>query len=115
MAHTTKSIPQIHQSVTVTEEEKKMDLRREVERLTHDLQQACQEKVQAAEYGLAVLEEKQELQDKLDELESKYDTTKHDLKQAKEVSYSYKCLHNACLFLFNFFFCFFLCVEVHQV
>lgn len=90
-----------------------MDLRREVERLTHDLQQACQEKVQAAEYGLAVLEEKQELQDKLDELESKYDTTKHDLKQAKEVSYSYKCLQCVSLFVLIFFL--FLCVEVHQV
>lgn len=115
MAHTTKSIPQIQQSVIVTEEEKKMDLRREVERLTHDLQQACQEKVQAAEYGLAVLEEKQELQDKLDELESKYDTTKHDLKQAKEVSYSYKCLQCVSLFVYFFFLFFFLCVEVHQV
>lgn len=90
-----------------------MDLRREVERLTHDLQQACQEKVQAAEYGLAVLEEKQELQDKLDELESKYDTTKHDLKQAKEVSYSYKCLQCVSLFVLIFFL--FFCVEVHQV
>lgn len=83
-----------------------MDLRREVERLTHDLQQACQEKVQAAEYGLAVLEEKQELQDKLDELESKYDTTKHDLKQAKEVLVILKFKFNVSfylLLLFNFF------------
>ena len=82
-----------------------MDLRREVERLTHDLQQACQEKVQAAEYGLAVLEEKQELQDKLDELESKYDTTKHDLKQAKEVLVILKFKFNVSfylLLLFNF-------------
>lgn len=82
-----------------------MDLRREVERLTHDLQQACQEKVQAAEYGLAVLEEKQELQDKLDELESKHDTTKHDLKQAKEVLAILKFKFNVSfylLLLFNF-------------
>ena len=83
-----------------------MDLRREVERLTHDLQQACQEKVQAAEYGLAVLEEKQELQDKLDELESKYDTKKHDLRQAKEVLVILKFKFNVSfylLLLFNFF------------
>jgi len=32
-----------------------LDLKRELDRLTHDLQQACLEKVQAAEYGLAVL------------------------------------------------------------
>jgi protein bicaudal D len=38
------------------------DLRLEVERLQTELAETTQEKVQAAEYGLAVLEEKQQLQ-----------------------------------------------------
>lgn len=61
------------------------DLKKEVDRLTFDIQQACQEKIQAAEYGLAVLEEKQELQDKYDELETCYENSKHELTQVKEV------------------------------
>lgn len=61
------------------------DLKKEVDRLTFDLQQACQEKIQAAGYGLAVLEEKQQLQDKYDELQSQLETTKTDLDKAKEV------------------------------
>lgn len=60
------------------------DLKKEVDRLTFDIQQACQEKIQAAEYGLAVLEEKQELQDKYDELETCYENSKHELTQVKE-------------------------------
>lgn len=63
------------------------DLKKEVDRLTFDLQQACQEKVQAAGYGLAVLEEKQELQDKYDDLQKQLDNTKGELDRAKEVSF----------------------------
>ena len=62
------------------------DLQRELERLTFDLHQASHEKVQAAEYGLAVLEEKQQLQEKYEELEIRHDTIKHELDHAKEVS-----------------------------
>ena len=61
------------------------DLKREVDRLTYDLQQACQEKVQAAEYGLAVLEEKQKLQETYDDLQNAFEKTKSDLSQAAEV------------------------------
>ena len=61
------------------------DLKREVDRLTSDLQQACQEKVQAAEYGLAVLEEKQKLQETYDDLQSAFEKAKSDLSQAAEV------------------------------
>jgi len=60
------------------------DLKREIERLQSDLQQACQEKIQAAEYGLAVLEEKQEVQDKLEDIENKYETAKQEMKQSQE-------------------------------
>ena len=63
------------------------DLKREIERLTFDLQQACQEKVQAAEYGLAVLEEKQTLQEKYDDLESAFEKGKYELSKAEEVTF----------------------------
>ncbi|XP_068758544.1 protein bicaudal D homolog 2-like [Montipora capricornis] len=57
----------------------------EVERLSSELQQACLEKVQAAEYGLAVLEEKQRLQEQYDELETTLDANKQELDCLKEV------------------------------
>lgn len=61
------------------------DLQEEIERLKSELDKTCQEKIQAAEYGLAVLEEKQQLQQQCEDLEVLYDTTKHDLECAKEV------------------------------
>eukprot|EP00794_Sanderia_malayensis_P005955 gene5955-6648_t len=61
-------------------------LKREVERLTQELHQACQEKIQAAEYGLAVLEEKQQLQDQYDSLHTNYDHKKREAHQLKESS-----------------------------
>ena len=60
-------------------------LKSEVERLSNELQQACLEKVQAAEYGLAVLEEKQRLQEQYDELESALETNKQELECLREV------------------------------
>ncbi|XP_024125213.1 protein bicaudal D homolog 2 [Oryzias melastigma] len=59
-------------------------LRAEVERLTRELRETSQEKIQAAEYGLAVLEEKQQLKQRFDELESEYETVKQELDQLKE-------------------------------
>lgn len=60
-------------------------LKSEVERLSNELQQACLEKVQAAEYGLAVLEEKQTLQEQYDELETVLEANKQELECLKEV------------------------------
>ncbi len=60
-------------------------MKREVDRLTQELHQACQEKIQAAEYGLAVLEEKQQLQDQFDSLRTKHEQKKHEVEQIKEV------------------------------
>lgn len=64
-------------------------LRGEVDRLTNELQLASQEKVQAAEYGLAVLEEKHKLQDQFDELENSNEAIKQELECLKEVSRDY--------------------------
>ena len=60
-------------------------LKGEIERLNGELQQACLEKVQAAEYGLAVLEEKQRLQEQYDELENALEASKQELDCLKEV------------------------------
>lgn len=60
-----------------------------VERLSSELQQACLEKVQAAEYGLAVLEEKQRLQEQYDELETALEGNKQELECLREVSLNF--------------------------
>ncbi|KAM7402149.1 hypothetical protein PAMP_017414 [Pampus punctatissimus] len=59
-------------------------LQAEVERLTRELRDTTHEKIQAAEYGLAVLEEKQQLKQRFDELETEYETVRHELDQLKE-------------------------------
>ncbi|XP_051886159.1 protein bicaudal D homolog 1 isoform X2 [Pristis pectinata] len=56
----------------------------EIERLARELSETTHEKIQAAEYGLVVLEEKQSLKQQYDELESAYETVKHELEQLKE-------------------------------
>ncbi|XP_059615669.1 protein bicaudal D [Phlebotomus argentipes] len=55
------------------------NLRAEVERLGRDLEIASSEKIQSAQYGLVLLEEKAHLQQKCEELETLYENTKHDL------------------------------------
>lgn len=62
-------------------------LRAEVERLTRELGETTHEKIQAAEYGLAVLEEKQQLKQRFDELEAEYETVRQELDQLKEVTH----------------------------
>lgn len=66
-------------------------LKREIERLTRELDQASSEKVQSAQYGLVLLEEKKELQQKCEEFENLYENTKHELTITQEVL-QYQCL-----------------------
>ena len=61
------------------------DLKGEVERLSAELAETTQQKLQAAQYGLEVLEEKQHLQQQFEDLESIYDATKNELDCAKAV------------------------------
>lgn len=69
----------------------------EVARLSCELHETTREKIQAAEYGLAVLEEKQALKQQYDELESAYDSVRQELDQLREVSvYLYLC--GSCFF-----------------
>ena len=64
------------------------ELKAEITRLQNELSETSREKVQAAEYGLAVLEERQQVQAQYDELESLFETTRHELECAKEVCIS---------------------------
>ena len=66
-------------------EQESCHCRSEITRLNVALDEASQEKIQAAQYGLQVLEEKQMLEAKLTELETSYDTAKHELEEAKKV------------------------------
>ena len=62
------------------------DVKLEISRLQNELEETTKEKLQAAEYGLAVLEEKQQLQQQFDDLESSYEHTKHELTCMTEVN-----------------------------
>ncbi|XP_063282979.1 protein bicaudal D homolog 2 isoform X1 [Pelobates fuscus] len=59
-------------------------LRTEIKRLAVELGETTREKIQAAEYGLVVLEEKQQLKLQYDELEVEYDSVRQELEQLKE-------------------------------
>ncbi|KAI7797504.1 putative protein bicaudal D-like protein 2-like [Triplophysa rosa] len=59
-------------------------VRAELERLSRELSDTTREKIQAAEYGLAVLEEKQTLKQQYDELEAEYETVRQELEQLRE-------------------------------
>ncbi|KAK2821171.1 hypothetical protein Q7C36_020514 [Tachysurus vachellii] len=59
-------------------------LRAELQRLSRELSETSRDKVRAAEYGLVVLEEKQQLQQRYDELESEHEALRHELDQLKE-------------------------------
>lgn len=61
------------------------ELKAEIERLSRELDQASSEKIQSAQLGLVLLEEKSSLQLRCDELESLYENTKHELEITQEV------------------------------
>ncbi|CAH2042157.1 unnamed protein product, partial [Iphiclides podalirius] len=61
-----------------------VELKVEIERLSRELDQASSEKIQSAQLGLVLLEEKSALQQRCDELESLYENTKHELEITQE-------------------------------
>ena len=74
-------------SSTIDSQDNVYELRQEIVRLQNELAESTRERDQAAEYGLAVLAEKSDLQQKLEDLEVLYETTKHELDCAKEVNF----------------------------
>lgn len=68
-------------------ENNEMDqLKSEIERLNRELDQASSEKIQSAQYGLGLLDEKSQLQQKCEDLEHAYETTRHELEITQEVT-----------------------------
>ncbi|XP_061650141.1 protein bicaudal D homolog 2-like [Phyllopteryx taeniolatus] len=59
-------------------------MRAEIQRLSRELGETTNEKIQAAEYGLAVLEEKQQLKQQYDDLEIEYEGVRQELDLLKE-------------------------------
>ena len=59
-------------------------LRLEVDRLQRELDQTSSEKIQSAQYGLVLLEEKEQLEIRCEELETLFDTTKNELDVTQE-------------------------------
>lgn len=68
------------------------ELQSEIERLNRELDQASSENIQSAKYGLGLLEEKQGLQSKCEELEALYENARHELEITQEVN-SYTSAH----------------------
>ncbi|XP_059093264.1 protein bicaudal D-like [Tigriopus californicus] len=60
------------------------DLRSEIERLSRELDQTSAEKIQSAQYGLVLLEEKEHLELRCTELESLYENMRHELQVSHE-------------------------------
>lgn len=85
------------------------ELRSENERLTRELDLQNSEIINSAKYGLGLLEEKQSLQSKCEELENLYENTRHELEITQEVkiyainlSHSHTPLHFTIIFSHTF-------------
>ncbi|VDK78881.1 unnamed protein product [Gongylonema pulchrum] len=60
------------------------ELKAEVSRLTNALEEASADKIKAAQYGLQVLDEKQQLEVKFSLLQAQYDTAKAEAEATKK-------------------------------
>lgn len=60
-------------------------LRAEVERLSRELEQVVDERLQSARYGLVLLEEKEQLRQEVARLDALNDNARHELRLAQEV------------------------------
>nr|CAD7572284.1 unnamed protein product [Timema californicum] len=69
------------------------DLKQEIERLSRELDQASSEKIQSAQYGLVLLEEKEALQLKCEEFETLYENSKHELEITQEALAKFQTTH----------------------
>ncbi|KAG8244038.1 hypothetical protein J6590_031039 [Homalodisca vitripennis] len=68
-------------------------LKQELERLHRELDQASSEKIQSAQYGLVLLEEKELLQQRCEELESLFYNTKNELDITQEALAKFQTTH----------------------
>merc|ERR1712012_1264542 len=59
-------------------------LKQEIIRLTQELDQTSSDKIQSAQYGLVLLEEKEGLEARCQDLEINFENTKHELQVTQE-------------------------------
>eukprot|EP00096_Caligus_rogercresseyi_P003805 TRINITY_DN1747_c0_g1_i2.p1 TRINITY_DN1747_c0_g1~~TRINITY_DN1747_c0_g1_i2.p1 ORF type:complete len:218 (+),score=85.96 TRINITY_DN1747_c0_g1_i2:229-882(+) len=59
-------------------------LQSEILRLQRELDQTSAEKIQSAQYGLALLKEKELLEERVNEIEAAYEVNKHELQVTQE-------------------------------
>lgn len=76
-------------------------MRAEIQRLSRELGETTNEKIQAAEYGLVVLEEKQQLKQQYDELEIEYEGVRQELDLLKEVKCPTDRVHSSIALAWN--------------
>lgn len=72
------------ESSTNPQTEIETELRNEIERISRDLAAAQQERSQSAAYGLELLNEKENLQQKYESIETLYEQSKRDLQELRE-------------------------------
>lgn len=65
-------------------EQASSDHKAEIERLTRELTAALQERSQSAAYGLELLNEKENLKSKYEQIEAQYEQSKRDLQELRE-------------------------------
>eukprot|EP00095_Tigriopus_kingsejongensis_P002044 maker-scaffold556_size137522-snap-gene-0.39 protein:Tk02044 transcript:maker-scaffold556_size137522-snap-gene-0.39-mRNA-1 annotation:"low quality protein: protein bicaudal d-like" len=69
------------------------ELRAEVDRLSRELDQTSAEKIQSAQYGLVLLEEKEQLDARCSELEALYENMRHELQVSHEALAKFQSSH----------------------
>ncbi|KAL1130080.1 hypothetical protein AAG570_013020 [Ranatra chinensis] len=69
------------------------ELKQEIERLSRELDQASSEKIQSAQYGLVLLEEKENLLQRCLELEGLYENTKGELDITQQALAKFQTTH----------------------
>ena len=65
------------------------ELKLEIQRLISELDEANAEKIQSAQYGIALLEEKTKLEERCEDLEAVCENIKHELHLTRDVSYHF--------------------------
>lgn len=71
------------------------ELKREVERIGRELDEAVAERNQSAQYGLGLLEETKALKVRCEQLETMYDNTRHELDITQEALAKFQSTHRA--------------------
>jgi len=72
-----------------------IQLKEEIARLSRELDEASSEKIQSAQYGLGLLQEKSDLENRVEELELLYESTSNELHITREALTKFQSSHRA--------------------